>query len=307
MIGHERKVSETNIAASEPLVGITVLNYCGAQKSIACLESLSRTEYPNIRVVVVDNASGDGSADLIAQIRPDLDLVRSDQNLGYAGGNALGVARCLEWGAEYIWVLNNDTLVLPDTLGKMVREAQASPRIGAVGCVIRDERAPSSILALGGGRISPLLGLARHVTNREEGHRLDFLTGACMLIPTPVIRELGFISPDYFLYWEDVDYCYRLIRHGYKLVVALDATIFHDESSTLGKSSDLLTYYSFRSMVKFFYLNYPRSWIVIIILSSILRLIRRSSRLEFHYCYALIQGIYNGIGSRKSVLEPIRF
>nr|WP_306672511.1 glycosyltransferase family 2 protein [Geothrix fuzhouensis] len=287
---------------TDGLVGIVVLNYRGATKTLACLESLAKLDYQNHRIVVVDNASLDGSAEQIAQGSPGVELIQSDQNLGYAGGNALGVRRCLEWGAVYVWVLNNDTQVMPTTLSAMVREAQLHPKTGAVGCVIRDEQDPSRVLAMGGGRLFPLIARAWHVTKLEDVNKLDFLTGASILIPTPVIQAIGFISEDYFLYWEDVDYCYRLREHGYELHVALDASILHDESSSIGRASQLRYYYSTRSMVKFLYTHYRQSWVLSAGFWYCWRVIKPIFEFDFKLCHLFAKALFDGAKNRRNKL-----
>jgi GT2 family glycosyltransferase len=116
--------------AHEPLVHVILLNYRGWQHTIACVTSLRGLTYTNVAIVVVDNASPDGSEAHIRDACPDVTVIQSGANLGFAGGNNVGIRHALEQGAEYVWLLNNDTLVDPDALGALVRHAQADPRAG---------------------------------------------------------------------------------------------------------------------------------------------------------------------------------
>jgi GT2 family glycosyltransferase len=236
-------------------IGIVVLNYNGAEKTVACLESLQllRQGSLSLQIVVVDNSSQDESVKIISSAWPDIKLIKSSTNLGYAGGNNLGVAYFMNIGIDYIWILNNDTLVQPETLEKMLNKIEGDPAVGCVGSLIREigPGGDQPILAVGGGTISWVFGTARHLKDVNKINNLEYITGASMLISKSAWESIGGLCEDYFLYWEDVDFCLRLKRHGWKLAVAIDAEVRHDESATLGRHSLLLIYYMNRAFVRF--------------------------------------------------------
>ncbi len=134
-----------------PRVCIVTLNWRGIEDTLGCLESLRQLAYPNFQVVVVDNGSGDDSVVRIADRYPEVDLVETGANLGFAGGCNVGIRRALERGADYLWLLNSDTWVDADALTAMVELAERDPALGAVGSVICDQAVPERVLAWGGG------------------------------------------------------------------------------------------------------------------------------------------------------------
>ena len=235
-------------------IGIVVLNYRGASQTLACLDSLRHLSPIGCRVeiIVVDNASGDGSPSQILAARPEITLLESKYNNGYAAGNNLGADYLLAKGVDYLWILNNDTQVHPDSLKHMIDFLLDNPRIGAVGCTLKDSKSTDQApLALGGGEISWLTGRAKHLTKMSGISRMDYITGASILVRKEAWQMSGGITEDYFLYWEDVDFSLRLKKLGWELGVASDAVVFHDESSTLGRRSKPQVYYSSRAFVRF--------------------------------------------------------
>ena len=119
-----------------PNVYIVVVNWNGWQHTVRCLDSLRKLEYPNYRVVTIDNGSTDGSAERIRAAHPDVELVESGRNLGFGGGSNIGIKLALDRGADYVWVLNNDIEVEPDTLTSLIAVARSRPGIGVVGAAV---------------------------------------------------------------------------------------------------------------------------------------------------------------------------
>src|SRR5689334_13312211 len=119
-----------------PSVSVVLLNWNGWKDTIPCVESLRQLGYANVQIVVVDNASTDESEERIRAACPDVTLLQSGANRGFAGGNNVGIRYALEHSADYVWLLNNDTLVRPNTLSALVARAESDPRIGFVGSKI---------------------------------------------------------------------------------------------------------------------------------------------------------------------------
>ena len=174
-----------------PAVVIVLLNWNGWRDTHACLGSLAGLDYPNYEVVVVDNASTDGSEAELRKRHPKLTLLQSGANLGFAGGNNVGLRSALAHGAEYVWLLNNDTLVEPDALSELVGKMQREPDLGLCGSTLLYESQRGTVQALGGARYNRWLGTVQHVRQheswpqtvdeREVEGQLDYLIGASMI------------------------------------------------------------------------------------------------------------------------------
>jgi GT2 family glycosyltransferase len=207
-----------------PRVGVVVLNFRGAEDTVRCLESL-RTLDPQPHVVVVDNASADGSLERIAAAAPGVELVANDANLGFGGGCNVGIALLRERGVEHIWLLNNDTTVEETTLQRMLDVAAGDDRLGAVGSVIYDMAAPTRVLTWGGGRVGRWTGFTRDA--RDARDRVDYLTGASLLLRARALDDVGVFDPRFFFTWEDVDLGVRLAERGWAIAVAERSRVWH--------------------------------------------------------------------------------
>jgi GT2 family glycosyltransferase len=217
------------MSPGHPRVGVVVLNYLGVDDTLACLRSLAALDEP-VRVIVVDNGSTDGSTATLAAV-PGVELVANDANLGFAGGNDVAIARLLDDGLEFVWVLNNDTLVDPGTVRELLAVADADPRIGAVGTVLYDMASPQRVLTWGGGRLGRWTGRTRDA--RAANDRVDYLTAASILLRATALRQVGLFDRRYFFTWEDVDLSTRLVDAGWRLAVAGQSRVLHRWGGTL--------------------------------------------------------------------------
>jgi GT2 family glycosyltransferase len=183
-----------------------------------------------VRVIVVDNGSTDGSTATLAAL-PGVELIANDANLGFARGNNVAIGRLLDDGLEFVWVLNNDTLVDPGTVRELLAVADADPRIGAVGTVLYDMASPQHVLTWGGGRLDRWTGRTRDA--RAASDRVDYLTAASILLRATALRQVGLFDPRYFFTWEDVDLSTRLVDAGWRLAVAGKSRVLHRWGGTL--------------------------------------------------------------------------
>jgi GT2 family glycosyltransferase len=210
-------------------VGVVVLNYRGLADTIACAESLAALDVP-ARLIVVDNGSDDGSVEKLAGLA-GVELIANGRNLGFAAGNNVAIERLLADGHEFVWVLNNDTVVEPPTLRELLDVADRDPGVGAVGAVIYASGAPERVLTFGGGSLRRWSGRTRDARRADD--RVDYLTGASMLLRSAALREVGVFDPRYFFTWEDVDLSTRLVSAGWRLAVAERARVWHRWGGTL--------------------------------------------------------------------------
>ncbi|MCX7803345.1 MAG: glycosyltransferase family 2 protein [Meiothermus ruber] len=217
---------------SAPLVYILIVNYNAWPDTLACLRALEGLRYPNYRVLVLDNASqNDGVARLRAAF-PHLELVELGRNLGFAGGNNAGIRRALAAGADYVWLLNPDTLPEAGALAAMVERAEQDVRVGAVGAVLYEMDNPQQVQAWGGGQVVLPWGLIRLLTHPRQAGRLNYISGASLLIRRAALEQVGLLDEGFFMYGEDCDYGLRLIRAGFRLAVAEGARVLHKGGSS---------------------------------------------------------------------------
>jgi GT2 family glycosyltransferase len=235
-----------------PSVNIIVLNWNGWNDTCTCLSSLQQLSYSNYRVIVVDNGSTDDSAARIRQQFPDVEVVATGKNLGFAAGCNVGIARSLVERADYAWLLNNDTTVDSGALRGLVDKAMSDSQIGAVGSAIYSMDDRNQLEAWGGGRINFWLGRSRHLVEPASDDKVQFITGASLLLPRQAIESIGLLDEGFFMYWEDADYCFRLRRAGWKLSVAGQSKIWHRGSASVGKASAKMDAYFNASAARFF-------------------------------------------------------
>lgn len=231
-------------------VDVVVLNWNGWQDTLACLASLARLDYPDFRLLVVDNGSTDASAEKISRAMPGVELLQTGANLGFGGGCNAGIRHVLAGAAEYVWLINSDATVDTSALSELVRVAERNPALGAVGSVLYEADNLEQIQLWGGGRVNLSFGRSKH---QIKPGALDFISGASVLLRRAALEEVGlFDDQTFFMYWEDTDLSFRLRRAGWQLAVADKSRIWHKQSGTLGKGSPLLDQYFTQSAVRFF-------------------------------------------------------
>lgn len=246
----------------EPLVGIVLLNWNGWRFTLGCLASLDSIRYRNKKVLIVDNASSDESVKHLREARPDDEILVTEKNLGFAGGCNVGIRKAAMAKCEYVWLLNNDAIADPLSLSELVELASKDPGVGAVGSILYDPPEAIRVQSWGGGRVHDILGHARHVT---APGRIDYITGASMLLRVEMLRNVGMLDEGFFMYWEDADLCVRMRKQGWRIAVADGSHITHKKSSTVSQGSHLQAAYANASAVRFFMLHSKAPWIPILI------------------------------------------
>jgi len=240
-----------------PHVTIILLNWNGFQDTTACLESLEALDYPAYAVLVMDNASTDGSVERLRAQFPLLRIVVNEGNLGFAAGNNAGIRIALaekEHATDYVWLLNNDTVTAPNALSALVAAAEA-PSIGAAGPKIYFGF-PSAKIWFAGARFRRRLGQAVMLGYGEADDGVcwekvrdtDWITGCAMLIKTDVLRTVGLLDDDFFYGMEDLDFGLRVRAAGLRCIVAPKARVWHKVSaSSGGAGSPLVMYHACRN------------------------------------------------------------
>ncbi len=238
-------------------VAIVSVNYNQTALTADMLESLQRAGLPAwCEVWVVDNASKEDGSAVLAKAYPWINTIRSEQNLGFAGGNNLAIAQCK---SEYVFLLNNDALVDPGLLEGLLGRFRENPRLGAVSPVIYDYPQTTSkptIQYAGATRVSGWTGrnqtLLRGEAAGAQGTGLqpvEFTHGAAMLVSRAVLDKVGLLEEGFFLYYEELDWCDNIRAAGFDIALDADRAVWHRESVSTGVDSAFKTYWINRSRI----------------------------------------------------------
>jgi len=222
-------------------IAIIVLNWNGRDLTLDCLRSLAAVTTPHVRIILVDNASTDGSSDAVRQhYGSRVTLIENAQNLGFAAGNNVGIRRALDDGADFILLLNNDTVVAPDFVEHLHKPMLSSPDIGITAPKIYYAE-PKNQIWFAGGELSMWRGIARHTGIREtdrgqydQEHDIDYATGCAFLVRRAVLEKIGDLDPGYRAYFEDADFCVRARRAGFRIRYIPAAHVWHRISASTG-------------------------------------------------------------------------
>lgn len=287
---------------TRPVVWITLVNWNGWRDTVECLASLEGLVKDNFdaKVVVVDNGSTDDSIERMLEQYPSLELLRSDLDLGAAGGFNIAIRKAMEENVDYVWLLNNDAIATPMALAELVKAAELDARIGVAASVSYYKDAPQKIQAWGGGWISFLTGRAGHYHNAVGGQKLQYLTGASALLRCAALKSVGLLDEKrFFMYWEDSDLSFRMRNSGWRLHVSPESHVFHGEYAEEGKkTSPLVDLWYCESGVRFFrqYAPFPAYTISVFLLNQLRKKILSRNSLGFR---AVLKGAWLGLTRKE--------
>jgi len=256
-----------------PLVSIITINYNESSVTLDMLQSLKEAEYHNVEVIVVDNASPNDDPDIIKKRFPNVNLIKSKKNLGFAGGNNLGVRAAK---GDYLLFINNDTIVPKNFIGPLVETLEQDHTIGMVSPKIKFHWDDSLIQYAG---YTPMnkwtirnhsIGYHEKDDGRfdKEGETAS-IHGAAMMVPRKIIDEVGMMTEIYFLYYEEHDWAEMIKRAGYKIYYQPKSYILHKESIATGKFSPLKTYYISRNRILFARRNFKSKELLVSLLFQV--------------------------------------
>jgi GT2 family glycosyltransferase len=263
---------------SHPKVGIVVLNWNAFELTVECIESLYDLEYPEFEFYIVDNASTDGSFEKLSKKFKDSEVILNPSNLGYAGGVNAGIKKALDNNCSYVWLVNNDAKIINSSaLSALVTACEKDKTIGAAGSLIKY---PSGEIQFSGGKIQlPMVKGTHFEEQLTEIVETEYVTGCSLLIPKQVVQQIGLISEEYFLYYEDADYCRRIKEAGYKCVVVPGSLLEHELGGTSKKSPSLnYVYYNLRNRFLFSYRWLNKFQLIIFLLLTTAETLLRSIR-----------------------------
>jgi GT2 family glycosyltransferase len=325
---------------------IIVLNYNSWLDTIECVESLLQQDYPDYKIIVVDNGSSNDSVlqletwsataatkygisfdtllyqknQFIEKEIHDNSIVHfiwSDTNSGYASGNNIGIRYSnLHSKDHFIWLLNNDTIVMKDTLQQLVacyQQSNGHKKTGLVGCLQRYYHNPAQVQCLY-GQYNPFLGLPKEYGSGysvEEVSSLpdkpiDYLSGACLLTHTDVLKETGLLCEDYFLFYEELDFARRLQKAGYALVFCKTTSILHKHGVSINDgtkkngATPLADFHHFRSEF-IFVRKFYRSYLPLYLFVCGLQLTNRLIKGRFKNIPYVIKGVSAGLKKKPGI------
>jgi len=236
------------------VVSIITINYNGLRDTCELMESLPLDD-ASIEVIVVDNASKEDEASILAQRYPQIKVIRSKENLGFAGGNNLGIQAAK---GKYLFFINNDTLIRSSSFRPLMERLESSPHIGIVCPKIRFSWGSNPIQFAGYTPLSAICMRNHSIGFGEEdkgqydtAHSTPYAHGAAMMVKREAISKAGMMPTCYFLYYEELDWSMMMRRAGYEIWYEPAFTVYHKESQTTGQNSPLRTYYITRNRLLF--------------------------------------------------------
>ncbi|GAB2475007.1 glycosyltransferase family 2 protein [Algoriphagus taiwanensis] len=232
-----------------PKVSIITVNYKQKEVTADLLRSILLSGYPNLEVILVDNESDGSDETFYCSHYPGLRYLYSPENVGFAGGNNLGIQAS---NGEYLFFLNNDTEISSGLIEHLL-EGFADHQVGAVSPVIRYAENPTRIQFAGYTAIHPLTGRNSPLRQlpTESWSESPYFHGAAVLISRKVIEQAGVMPEEYFLYYEELDWSEKIRKNGFQILVAREVSIIHKESISTGKNSPLKVYYQTRNRIRF--------------------------------------------------------
>jgi hypothetical protein len=233
-----------------PCAYIVILNWNGRDDTLACLASVAKIRYPNFRIIVVDNGSADDSVAAIGMAFPDVEIIETGKNLGFAGGNNVGIKRALEHGSDFVFLLNNDTEVDPGILEAFVAAAERFPDAGVFSGKIYFHAEPNRIWYAGAqwnSKASRFMqvgeGLLDDGLTYSSACETGYACGCAFFIPARRLREIGLLDEDFFLYFEETDWCFRAKEAGHPSIFVPNAKLWHKVSVSFGGEGSPLALY----------------------------------------------------------------
>lgn len=233
-----------------PLVYIIVLAWNGVDHTVECLRSIQQSDYPSFRILLVDNASTDTTVISVKSEFPDVEVIANDTNVGYAEGNNIGLQHALDRGADFFFILNNDTVVDPSTVSSLVNATSKDPAAWVCAPALYRYSKPDEpafvrkVWDASTARFRPLEG-----DTPDELLPTDIAPGCALFFGPEVFRKVGKFDSRFFLMWEDTDWCTRAVGAGCHIFIVPAAKVWHKESRSFVEGSPKIAfhYYFYRN------------------------------------------------------------
>ena len=302
----------------QPLVSIISINFNSLEVTSEMIDSVLNNSYKNIELIVVDNASKECPKQFLETNYPEVKVILSKENLGFAGGNNLGIRAC---NGKFILFLNNDAVLTDGCIERMLALFKQRPNLGIISpkiCYFNTANAPQKDLIqyVGTTAVHPIT--ARNKTIGEGELDCDQFThptptayahGCAMMIKEEILTEVGMMSEDFFLYYEELDWCERIRQAGYEIFVEPNAKVYHKESYSVQKISALKTYFINRNRILFMR-RHRRPWelvgfyIFLMFFTIPKNAIRLLVNRDFANFKAFFKAIYWHFTEGKTITKP---
>ncbi|MEH0155775.1 glycosyltransferase family 2 protein [Limibacter armeniacum] len=287
-----------------PLVSIITVNYRQAAETLKMLKTIADSGYPNLEVIVVDNGALSDKTVAYREAYPDARVIVCKRNLGFAGGNNLGIKAA---SGKYLYFLNNDTALTSSSIMPLVEEFEKDESLGAASPKIRYYYTPEIIQYAGFSPIHPYTGRNKAIgKNQKDNKEYDCIMptysthGAAMMVSREVIEKVGMMHEGFFLYYEELDWCAAIRRAGFEIRYIGDALVYHKESASTGKQSPLKSYYMTRNRILFMKRNFALPQFILFytyFTFTVLpkELLKNTVKARFNNLKAVVNGFLDGL------------
>ncbi|RMG70512.1 MAG: glycosyltransferase family 2 protein [Chloroflexi bacterium] len=296
-------------------VTVVLINWNRIDDTLDCIESLHKSDYLDIQIVVVDNGSIDDSLSRLHTIQDKITIIASPDNMGFTGGNNLGMRHAAANGSDYVLLLNNDTTVAPNMISALVAAAEAHKGAGIISPKIFYYDHPRLIWHAG-GLWNARLGIAKSIGHDEidrgqydQSREVSWASGCALLLRRTVIQDVGFLCDDFFAVAEDVDYCLRVQAAGYKVLYVPEARVWHKVSaSSGGGDSPQYIYYQTRNlfMLQTKWIKNKPTFLLArgrLLVHYLIRVAKFMGRGQIRANIGIMLGIYDGIRGKTGKQE----
>jgi hypothetical protein len=299
--------------ASSPLVFISIVTWNGKELVEDCLRSVLASSYENYRVVVVDNASTDGTVEFLREEFPEVEVIVNKKNLHFTAGANVGLRYALARGADYIMSMNNDVVIAPNTIDKLVSFAEDTPEGGVFSPKMYYADEPERIWCAG-SRFNPitltLMDFGPERTEKIDSDRvraIEYACGTVMFMRARALKQIGlFDEKNFFFDYEDLDFSLRVHKAGISLYYVPEAVIWHHVAATEKADSPSRYYHNSRSSIAFYKKHIMGlRWLAVIpyrLGSAIRTLIELVCKKEIDCAKAYLQGVWDGMRGREGML-----
>lgn len=291
---------------TQPIVYAAVLNYKNYEDTIECVHCLLASTYTNLHIVVVDNASGNDSLSIISRSLqssfPDITyrlieeeealnnedrvtLIQAKKNYGFAGGYNIVLKKLSQLNC-FIFMVNPDVMVMPNTVEALVNFAEQNKKPAIIGCTIADYTTKQKV-SIGGVKLNHFTGTVKEL--KQPAISFDYICGGALFFPSHALLNAGLFPEDYFLYWEDADWCYSAKQQGYQLLLCNNTLVYDKGGTSIGRGGYMAEYYYTRNSL-IFHRKIGKQVFTIILASLLFRMPKRLLQGQFSKAKAVVAG-----------------
>ena len=300
---------------AEPLTSIIIVNWNAGKYLIDCITSLENQTYKNHEIILVDNASSDSSVELVQKNFPKVHIIKNEENLGFAEGNNIGIKNSK---GDFVALFNPDAVADKNWLANLISILESSDNIAAVMgkmYYLGDQYGKDRVFCTW-PKIDAFTAMPFNFHNNEPVSKVDYLSGAAMVVKRDVIDKIGLLDADYFLYFEETDWCAKMLRAGYDLIYSPYAIVWHVVSATISES-DKKIYFMERSRIRFALKNFDSPYLIafsflfmgetiFVIIRDILKMNFARTRLRFRTIYWNLINLRKTMTQRRKEMNSLR-